>query len=175
MHFVELKYIQEQAKIVLKANTVLQIGCGDGDFASYISEVASQVYAIDLPKFKQRLDKLAGTHHNVHVIVGNPLDVSPVKMTKGEAVDVLIHTLPITFFTSVKMLERELEIVKPRGKVIMGIELEGQKVEDVEKSATTFLESIGLSDLKFFKGEGRVYAMGTNRFKQKTLDVVVLS
>ncbi len=175
MDFVELKHIQEQEKMAANGKTVLHVGCGKGDFTSYLSVTASQVYAIDLPQFKSKLEKLEETHNNVHVTIGSPLDISAVKVCRGDPIDLLVHTIPTAFFNSVKMLEKELDVVKVGGKVLMEIELDGQRVEDVETSATAFLESIGLSDLKFFKGDNVLYALGVNKFRKKTLDVVVLS
>lgn len=171
----EFKCIQEKEKIVEKGSSVLLVGCGNADFVSYLANTAVQVYAIELPDDKDKFEPVKAAHRNVHVVFGSPADVSPAKVSRGNRVDILIHLVPTAFFNSVKLLEKELEVVRPSGRVFMEIAMKGQTPEDIERSATTFLESIGLSQLRFFKGTNSVYVLAVNKFKQKTLDAVVFT
>lgn len=174
MELQELKYVREKEDFLERGQSVLLVGANP-DCAAHVCEIVGYVYAIEHPDVRSAFEPVSATHRNFRPTFGNPLDVAAVKATRGAAIDVLIHALPIAFFNSVKILEKELEVVRPGGLVLMEIETKGQTPEDVERSSTTFLESIGLSQLRFFKGINSVYVLAVNRFKQKTLDAIVLT
>ncbi len=150
--YLKLKAIQQQTQLIHAGNTVLDLGSSAGGFIIFASEIGSNIIGIEFSdEFMPSLEKVAELHNNVHVMKGDIFNI-PLYSLSDRPVDVILNDITVEPEDSIKVLERVLPLLKPRGRILQVLKLGdgGGLEEHIER-----IEGIGVSIQHIIKPDKR--------------------
>lgn len=152
--YFKLKKLLEKIKIIEKADVILDLGSSSGGFLIAASELGT-VYGIEISKdFEKDLKKIQRRYKNIKVVIGNVFNID-IKDVVKENVDVILNDLTLDPFLSFQALSRFLNVLKPRGKILMTLKLQNRKKQEVEEITREFATSLKLRVIEFLDLEDK--------------------
>jgi len=148
--YYKLKALQEKTGIIKVTDRVLDLGSSAGGYLLFASEIAYQIYGIEISEeFRKPLEQIEEEHENVHVCFGNVFDINPEDITTGNWVDLILNDLTVNWMATIEVLGRVLPLLNPGGRVLMTLKLGGETAYGVEEVVKKMLESQGLQVKQF--------------------------
>lgn len=139
--------LKDLLKYVTKKSIVLDVGCGTGKYAGYISKFVSKIYALDISKQLLKFAKLKNSSKNIEYIFANAAQLPFL----DESIDFIISTWGS--FSPNETIQEMKRVLKPGGYIAR---VGTCKIDQLTSLYPKFNEEYIIENNKYFEFVGFV-------------------